>query len=278
MTHSPTSATASWRMPHISLGIHRVIAHQFSLAVMGIESTVIQGRKGLGKSTAVKVCSQKFEEAELSRELETPGGEPARRVLYFEASTALGRKTALMDLYTDVVGRGGVRLRQTYTPKDLVEAIADELCTQNYRVLIVDEAQKIDAPNHDQLRQILDAVWARDHAFGMMLVGMPPLRELIIANGELGQRYAGYIEMEGFTVSDLAAHLEGLHPELPPLRRQHGEAAWQELVNDLVRITGGSVRRLKSILENANVFAMSRGTAMTWRNLQQAMDKLPTEV
>jgi DNA transposition AAA+ family ATPase len=265
-------------MPHLPLRIHNIIAHQFYLAVMGVESTVLQGRKGLGKTTALKMCSERFEAAELTRELDAPGGEPARRVLYFEASTAVGRKTALIDLYTTVVGRGGTRLRQTFTPKDLIEAIADELCTQNYRVLIVDEAQKIDAPNHDQLRQILDATRSRNHLLGVFLVGTAPLRDLIVANGELGQRYAGYIEMEGVTASDLSTHFEALHPDLPALRQQHGPAAWQQLLNELLSATGGSVRRLESVLGNANALAIRSGAAMTLGQLEKAMAKLAPEL
>jgi DNA transposition AAA+ family ATPase len=164
-----------------------------------------------------------------------------------------------------------------FTPADLIETIVDECAVQHIHLLVIDEAQKIDAANHDQTRQILDAARAREHALGLILIGTPPLRDLIIANGELGQRYSGYLAAEPLTLGDVTSHLASLHPDLPALRTTHGDAAWKLLVNDLHRTTGGSIRRLESILTNAHVLAQRRGAPLTLDVLEVAMDKLSPE-
>lgn len=277
-TLAPTAPlTEGWRMPHLSLPIQRKIDHQFRLAVAGVESTVLEGRKGWGKTTAVRNCCRQFEQEEMERELNGATGEPRRQVLWQRASTAEGRKTALVDLYTTVVGRGSTRLRQSFTPADLIEAIVDECCTQNVRVLVIDEAQKIDAANHDQVRQLLDAARAREHTMGIILIGTVPLRDIIISNGEMGQRYAGYLTMEPITTKELIRQLETLHPDLAPLRQQIGEPAWQLLISEIVRVTGGSVRRLESILENAHAFARRKNSVVTLTFMEAAIDKLAKE-
>ena len=199
------------------------------------------------------------------------------QVVWQRASTAEGRKTALVDLYSTVVGRGSTRLRQSFTPADLIEAIIDECCTQNVRVLVIDEAQKIDAANHDQVRQLIDAARAREHTLGIVLIGTAPLRTTIIANGELGQRYAGYLTMEGFTTKELSRQLETLHPDLIAVRQEIGEPAWQLLIGEIVRVTGGSMRRLESILHNADAFARRKGSAVSLTFVEAAIDKLAAE-
>lgn len=267
-----------WTAPVIRTPLHHELDHQFRLAANGVESTVVQGAKGLGKTFGIRESQRRYEEAEEQREMADPTGEPRARTLWLTASDATGKKTAMIDLHGVMIGRAGTRLRQTFTSAELITVCAQEAQFRNVRVIIVDEAQKIDAPNLDQLRQVLDVARDLGHPLGILLVGTAPLRAVVASTGELGQRYSGFVEVRPLSLKDYETHVPTLHPHLPLVRDEIGVAAWRVLVNEMHRVTGGSIRRLVAILANANTFAMHMRRPLDLDLLHHAMDKLAPEV
>lgn len=277
-TNDLMTVLSAWKPPVIRTPLHHELDHQFRLAANGVESTVVEGRKGLGKTFALRESQRRYEEAEEQREMTDPTGEPRARTFWLNASDANGKKTAMIDLHGGLLGRAGTRLRQIFTAAELIHVCAQEAQLRNVRVIVVDEAQKIDAPNLDQLRQVLDVARDLGHPLGIILVGTAPLRAAVVSTGELGQRYSGFVEVRPLSPKDYEAHLATLHPHLPLVRDEIGTAGWRVLVHELHRVTGGSARRLVAILANANAFAMHVRRPVDLDLLHHAMDKLAPEV
>jgi len=266
-----------WKPTRVLTTRDQLTAIQFRLAVSGVESTVIIGAPGTGKTTAVRAAVDTHAEQEraMLERGETTGAQI--RTWWVNASDATGRKTGLIDVYSQVIGRAGTRMRQAFTPAELIGLLAQESQQRNIRALIIDEAQKISPTNLDQIRQILDAAAAEHHPFGIILIGAPALRDLVAQTGQLGQRYSGLLEFMPLGKHELIVLLPPLHPHLPRLRAKVGEPAWQAVASEIAAAASGSLRRLQTIIVNAHEMARSTRTLMTEHHLQLAVDKLAPE-
>lgn len=273
----PTALLPHWTPPALRLPLLNDVRHQLRLAARGVESTVIEGTKGAGKTHAVRRALVEWEAEEAAREDFDPLRESCACGLWLDASDAQGSKTALLDLHTTLVGRGGTRMRQVYTPLDFIRVCAHELQQRNIRVLVVDEAQKINASNMDQLRQVIDLTQQHAHPFGILFVGTPPLRRTLAATGELGQRISGMITVARLELTDIETHLESLHPHLSLVRAELGTVGWRQLAQEVHQCSRGSLRRLVRIVEKAHALSLHAQQPITHDFVQLAMNRMAPE-
>lgn len=263
-------------IPFLDLKVHAEIDYQVRLAMNGVESSAVIGEKGTGKTEAVRAICDRIEREELLH----PSGEGGtrREIFRFLASDATGAKTLLIDLYYAMKGvkLTGAAARST-TPRDLAELLASHCADQHIHLIVVDEAQKVNSHNLDQLREIPDRARVLGHKMGLLLVGNPKLRRTIAASGELGQRFATVITMTTIDRVFINEHLPQLHPELGPLREKLGKEGWAPLDELLERKVNGKLRRLTTIVANAAVLSQRVRRPIDATILRTAIEKLSPE-
>lgn len=263
--------------PVVDLKVHSEIDHQMRLAMDGIESSAVIGEKGTGKSVAIRVLSDQIEREEIL----TPTGRngAARRIYRFVASDATGVKTLLRDLYFEMttINLSGGAGRAT-TPRDLAELVTSYCIEKHIHLIVVDEAQKVDERNLDQLREVPDRAGDKGHTMGLLLVGNPRLRRTLAKTGELGQRIATVVAMPLIDRTFIRERLPELSPELDHLRGELGKKQWASLEELLDRKVDGKIRRLTTILANAAVLSRRLGRPVDAVILRTAIDKLSPEV
>lgn len=283
---SPTPAThlsaaeraelEAWQPNFFTLPIHAQLEHQIELCAQGVESAIVIGPPGVGKTYSVQLLLQRAEDREADRSLADPRHEP-RRMLYHVAGLSTGRKTAALDLYQRVAGPIGNGKRRSISPHDLALQTAEELKRQRVHVVCIDEAQLISAENIDQLRQVPDFARQLGHPMGLLLVGTEELRPRIVEIRQLGQRFAAEVLMTPASSADLARHLAEFHPHLAPLKRSLPKRSWDALEERLLRKVGGKLRRLQNILRNANLLALKLNRRVDAVILGAAIDRLADE-
>lgn len=264
-------------MPFLNQKVHAEIDHQIRLGLEGIESSAIIGAKGTGKTLSVNLLADRLEREEL---LQPKGPEGARRKIFrMVASDSTGAKTLLLDLYGLVaetkMSAAGAR---STTPRELAELLALECKTRHIHLIIIDEAQKVNAHNIDQLREVPDRALAIGHAMGVLLVGNAGLRRELAACGELGHRIATVIEMPEIDRSFITERLPDLHEDLALLRKQLGKTAWSQLEEQLIGKVAGKLRRLTTIVANAVVLSRRLKRPIDAVILGTAITKLSAEV
>jgi DNA transposition AAA+ family ATPase len=264
-------------VPFLDLKVHAEIDFQMRLAMDGIESSAVIGEKGTGKTEAVRALSNRIEREEILR----PCGEggAARQIFRFLASDATGAKTLLIDLYYAMTGvkLTGAAARST-TPRDLAELLAAHCAEAPIHLIIVDEAQKVNSHNLDQLREVPDRARERGHCMGILLVGNPQLRRTLAASGELGQRVATVVVMPLVDRDFIREQLPALNADLARLRVELGKKGWAPLEELLERKVDGKIRRLTTIVANAEVLSRRLGRAIDVVILRTAIEKLSSEV
>lgn len=264
-------------LPFINLKVHSEIDHQVRLAMDGVESSAVIGEKGTGKTEAIRAVCDRIEREEILK----PSGEggTARKIFRLVASDATGAKTLLIDLYYAMTQTKltGAAARST-TPRDLAELIAGHCADGQIHAIVVDEAQKVDAHNLDQLREIPDRARDRGHHMGIVLVGNPGLRRTLAKTGELGQRIATVIVMPHIDPAFISEQLPNLHPDLDGLRKDLGKKKWAPLEERLARKVDGKIRRLTTIIANAAVLSKRLKRPIDETILRTAIDKLSPEV
>ena len=264
-------------LPFIDLKVHAEIDFQMRLAMDGVESSAVVGEKGTGKTEAVRALADRIEREEILRP-SGQGGE-SRQIFRFLASDATGAKTLLIDLYYEMTQTKltGAAARST-TPRDLAELIAAHCADAHIHLIVVDEAQKVNAHNLDQLREVPDRARERGHRMGLLLVGNPGLRRTLAASGELGQRIATVIAMPMIDRGFIGESLAVLHPDLAALREELGKKSWAPLEELLDRKVAGKIRRLATIVANAAVLSRRLGRPIDAVILRTAIEKLSPEV
>lgn len=265
----------TWSPKFLSLPIHGVLEHQMRLGLRGVESTLVHGPFGAGKTEAVKHCIQRLETEQLRAQLAT-GAAPASIVTY-ESSRATGPKTALTDIYIALTGRPmGKRSRQDWTPTQFIAQIAEHTADANVRLIVIDEAHQIDAGNIDLLRQLPDAAARRGHTLRFVLVGNAGLTQNVAATGQDGERFTGDVAFPPMSPEHVGPHLAGFHPGLAALQETLSAKAWRQLQLAMFATAAGSFRRLCAIIANAHEFALKRGQPMCERDVQLAIEKIRT--
>jgi DNA transposition AAA+ family ATPase len=264
-------------VPFLDLKVHSEIDHQVRLAMDGIESSAVIGEKGTGKTEALRAICDRIEREEILK----PSGDggTVREIFRLVASDATGAKTLLIDLYYAMTQTKltGAAARST-TPRDLAELIAVHCADKCIHGIVLDEAQKVNAHNLDQLREIPDRARDRDHHMGIVLVGNPGLRRTLAKTGELGQRIATVTVMPLLERAFIAEQLPTLHPDLRELREDLGKKGWAPLEERLVRKVDGKIRRLTTIIANAAVLSTRLKRPIDEIILRTAIDKLSPEV
>ncbi len=265
------------RLPFLDLKVHAEIDHQMRLAMDGVESSAVIGEKGTGKTAAIRMLADRIEREEILAP--SGAGGNSRQILRFLSSDATGVKTLLTDLYyamTQTKLTAGVA--RSTTPRDLAELVANHCAEENVHLIVVDEAQKANANNLDQLREIPERALERGHHMGLLLVGNPKLRRTLAASRELGQRVATVITMPMIDRRFVGESLATLEPSLGDLREQLGKKAWAPLEELLVRKVDGKIRRLTIIVANAVVLSRRLGRPIDAVILRTAIEKLSPEV
>ena len=272
---SPSSGQPMWTMPWIGFEVYELILYQVRLAAAGVENTVITGPKGVGKTSMVRRALDEFSDEEAERVAGTPEAEPVRNWVYYASGSADGRKTALRDLL-GALGRSTSpgRMRH-WSVRDHCEAAVTDLRgtagNRNARVVCIDEADRIDLDNLNDLRQVIDEADHRDYPLGMILIGNGAVASHLAANAELGQRFSTAIAVGPFNGEEIRPRLPDLHPGLEALSKEDG---WDELADDILDAARGAVRRLERILENADIFARAKSRPLDDAAIRFALRKL----
>lgn len=257
------SSKPEWSMPWITLPIHELVLHHVYQVAAGLQNLVITGPKGVGKSQTVVWALQKFGEEEKKRpEVETGEVHPRSWVRY-ASGTADGRKTALRDLLAELGNQVSSAQSKHLTVRDFTRSAIDELKgpagERNARIVCIDEADRIDASNLEDLRQVIDEGEAREYPIGMILIGTGEVAERLRENRELGQRFSLKVAFEPFKAAHLKALLPDLHPDLAALSQETG---WNEIADQMLRVANGRMRRLERFIHLADGFARRKKTAM----------------
>ena len=265
-----------WRPPFLEFPVHKVLEHQFGLCIRGIEDAIVIGPRGTGKTKSVVRACQDVRSTEAERVIEESSYMP-REVVYYEACKADGAKTALLDLYREIFHGGSPISARSQSPHSLREHIADEAVRRNIRLVCVDEAQLISSENLDMLRQVPDALRARGHMAGLMLVGSEELRDRLRKIKQLGQRFSGEVVFPRADRKTVAPHLTGFHPHLPSLQKSLKAGEWGALEAEIFRAANGSMRRFMRIIENAHELVLRWERRLDAKLVRMAIQKLAAE-
>jgi DNA transposition AAA+ family ATPase len=264
-------------MPFLNLKVHAEIDHQIRLGLEGIESSAVIGAKGTGKTISVNLLADRLEREEL---INPKGAQGARRNIFrMVASNSTGAKTLLLDLYglitqTKMTAAGS----RATSPRELAELLARACKGQHIHLIIEDEAQKVNAHNLDQLREIPDRARAVGHEMGVLLVGNAGLRGERAECGELGHRIATVIEMPEIDRAFIGESLTDLNKDFEALRKQLGKSGWSQLEEQLVGKVAGKLRRLTTIVANAVVLSRRLNRPIDAVIMASAIQKLSEEV
>ena len=253
-------APPTWWIP---MPIHDLILHYLSAVADGHQNLVITGPKGVGKTEAVRWAMGEFSQQETSRPEVENGQAPKREWLYFASGEADGRKTALRDLLSALGHRVGSAQTKHLTVRDFTALAVDQLRgtvgERNIRIVCIDEADRIDASNLNDLRQVIDEAERQRYPLGMILIGNGRVLKHLKTNEELGQRFSIALEFSTFKEQEIRAALPALHPDLTKLSETPDWAALVELILDSAQ---GSIRRLERLLKLAHSFGRTKGTGI----------------
>lgn len=262
-----------WNPRFLQLPVHGLIRHQLELGLKGVESTLLVGPRGAGKSFGVSTMLREFEQKALAAQLE---GREVRQHRFFETGASKGSKTALMDLYRILSGvETGKRAKQDWTPTQFLNQIVDCAEAERVRLIVIDEAQLINAANIDHLRQLNDIAEKRGSSLRLFLIGNEGLTRTVAETGQLGERFGSVITCPAMSASSVGPHLGGFHHDIPTIQHSLGPKEWAKLEKEMFTAAAGSFRRLATIIENAHEMAIRRGTPMTAEDIRLAIDKLP---
>lgn len=275
----PPEPRAAWDPDFFRLPVHSRIEWEMKVCMDGIESGVVIGPSGVGKSYSVKRLKERIERAEIARAFEPGNDTPVREIFYYETSKAVGKMTALTDLYgrltpEPVPSRG----RQAASPEFMIALIAQKLKGDRIHLVCIDEAQEISADNLKLLRQIPDAAAAIGHPMGILYIGLHELRDKLVAAGQLGQRVATEIQFPVVDRATLSPHFHSFHPALSALRDAMSKKAWSDLEASVFAAAAGKFRRLHTLIRNAEALSRELGRPMDEKILAAAIHKLAPEV
>jgi Cdc6-like AAA superfamily ATPase len=261
-----------WEPTFYQLRVHAEIEHQMRLAMKGVESTLITGPRGVGKTYSVQRLLQKVQASEAA--MTDSLADLPRSGCYFQASECKGTKTVLIDLKQALTGREvSAGARRAHTPAQLIEQIVTELMAQRIHILVIDEAQLINPSNLEMLRQIPDAAAERQHPMGIVYTG-----NSLVQIGQLGQRIGTEIQMLPMSAKDLRDNVEGFHPGLRAVKEALPVNQWERLTKSLADVTGGNFRRFTTVLRNADELAQQLARPIDEAILKVAISKLAAEV
>jgi type II secretory pathway predicted ATPase ExeA len=270
-------AIRQWVAPILKLPVHRELEHQMRLGMEGVESTLVLGDLGTSKTESCRRLAEEIEHQELQESFKDSAYVP-RRILMYESSTADGRKTALVDLCERLAQEElSASARRVHTPTNLVARIAEACRRRAVHLIMIDEAQMISSHNLDQLRQVPDAASRLNHQMGIIYIGTPELRALMVKTQQLGQRVSAEVHFERLTGAQLLALMEGWHPHFKPLAAHLGTKQWKVLVERVEAKSRGSIRRIDRIVRNAHHFALALNRCIDEELLTMAIDKLSDE-
>ena len=168
----------------------------------------------------------------------------------------------------------GKRSKQDWTPTQFIEQIVMCAMEDDTRLIVIDEAQLINAQNIDHLRQLNDVAESLNHSLQLVLIGDEGLVPIVAATGQLGERFSHVIKFPSLTPADVAPNLTILHPDLEVLRAGMNAKPWDKLVRDIFRAACGSFRRLTTIIENAHEVARRHGRRIAEGDVRFGIDKL----
>lgn len=274
----PTDVSG-WRPGFYSRPVDAVVKHQMRLALGGVEHTAITGPRGAGKTALVQHIIDQYEKQLTSRLVEDPDAD-LKAIHYYESSTATGNKTALTNMFERISSHRS-RTIHTKSADHVRDRIGRQLVRKNIGVICIDEAHKIDEHNLDQVRQVADYVSSEfQQDVGLVLIGEPKLWSRLLGIGQAGQRFATHVEVEPISArGEVEDFLVESHPDTSTLRRKLDETRWSDLVGRFRRVTRGNLRRMTTVLLNANEFArISDAERVTAQHLMDALEKLADEV
>lgn len=269
--------------------VHSQVEYQLRRAFAGLESTIIVGPRGVGKSMTVIAAMKRIVAEDVERVagqrpvsdpdlvLERQGRLPsyARAITYYETAKAAGRKTVLRDLLRRLKARLPRGAQRTWTDTEFVERTIRELRERRSHTVCIDEAQEISVPNLKHLKAVWDQAKEEDYPLGMVLIGDDTLRDHMVSAELLGQRFTCEIRFLHFEA--LTADIELWHPHLVRLKGSMKSEEWKKVAGLINGAANGSFRRLVALLENMNGFALKMNRRVDVEIVELAVDNLAPE-
>ena len=275
------SGDPRWSLDFFTLPVHALVDYQLGLGLRGVESTLMHGPRGVGKTMAVQHFLTRIREQQLRAQIQPQAQTqiasraPAAEVLFYETSRATGPKTVLADIYQRLINRPlGKRSKQDWSPTMYIDQIIERVIDDRIALIVIDEAQMIDTHNIDLLRQLPDAARRRDHSLRLFLIGNEGLTQNVAATQQSGERFTGQIAFPPLLPSLVAPHLASFHPGIAAMKERLPAREWKALERELFTAVRGSFRRLCTIIENAHEFARIRKGELSEKDLRYAITKI----
>jgi hypothetical protein len=263
-----------WTWPFLELPVHGQLRYQIDMAMSGKENALVVGPRGAGKSAAMTHLLEQVRTRDVDGAL---ADVLPRQVVWYTSGQARGARTALIDL-ADAVGCSlSSRMQRSATPRQVIAHILQIMMEERYHLVCVDEAQLISPDNVELLRLVLDEAAAEDYPLGMILVGDERLPGLVASIGQRGQRFSAEVRVPRIMIPQIEPHLPRFHPHLGLINEQLSRRAWRTLVEELFRAVGGTWRRLRVVLVNANDLALRKQRPIDEEILRLAIEKLASE-
>lgn len=264
-----------WSMPWVTLPIHDLVFHHLAQIAGGRQNMVITGPKGVGKTETLSWGLQKFHELETQRAEVISGVEQPRGWIRYASGIADGRKTALRDLLAELGHRVTPAQSKHMSVRDFTRTAINDLKgpagRRNARIVCIDEADRIDAANLYDLRQVIDEGEVRGYPIGMILIGNDKVATRLRSNRELGQRFSLAVPFKPFTDEHLRPVLPELHPDLEALSHEPG---WDEITDQVLHAANGRMRRLERLIDLADGFARRKNTPVDAKAVRFALKAL----
>lgn len=271
------SSDPRWSLEFFTLPVHALVNYQLRLGLRGVESTLMHGPRGVGKTMAVQHFLERIRDEQLKTQIQPQPAStvPAAEVLFYETSRATGPKTVLTDIYQRLINRPlGKRSKQDWSPTMYIEQITERVIDDRIALIVIDEAQMIDTHNIDLLRQLPDAARRRGHSLRLFLIGNEGLMQNVAATQQTGERFTGQIAFPPLSPSLVAPHLASFHPGIAAMKERLPAKEWRALERELFTAVRGSFRRLCTIIENAHEFARLRKGELSEKDLRYAIGKI----
>lgn len=248
-------------MSFADLPWHTLARPSLHAALHGIESCCLTGSPGTGKSALVRA---------MVAEHELAAPDTVCSHILGRTSTANLMLSGVMRMLQSPPAQRTLRQGGDV----LLQEAAKRVATTGMSALVIDEAENAstDALFHLMLvRELCASKFG--HAVAFILIGTPPLPQLLAATGQLGQRVPVIIDVPLLDGPDVLNALASIGPRCSRMVERLGKQRRALLERDLIDVVKGSVRRLESIVLRAERYAAQMGVPMSEDILRAAMDQ-----
>jgi type II secretory pathway predicted ATPase ExeA len=239
----------------------------------GSYNIALVGDQGVGKTEALRRLCRELNGGSTWSLQAIPTHEPA---FYMVAAPLRSTRTALDNILEQL--RGGAPLtpseKMTLSPSATIDRIVSELVARKIHLVVIDEAHLLDVPAVQAVRLIWDRARVRQHPFGFVFSGMPPLERLMKESGQDGQRVLRALVAGPLTRNEVQKHFVGFHPLLSLVKGATPAPDWKQFLHDLYQQTRGNLREIENLLVIANELALEGGEPLSLAALRAALERV----